>query len=158
MNNKTWRCKALVVAMGLAALNGGLALADEKQQSSKSAVNTDRNAETPADSSPSRMVKTPGAPDMTEADFQRGTEIYLQRCVACHGAQREGATGKPLTPDITQARGEAALNAFITYGTAGVHNWGTSGVLTKQEISIMSRFIMHKPPAAPSQDTGNTTP
>ncbi|EPS2478447.1 c-type cytochrome, partial [Pseudomonas aeruginosa] len=121
------------------------------QPPSKSTVNTDRIADTPADSSSARMVKTPGAPDMSEADFQRGTEIYFQRCVVCHGAQREGGTGKPLTPEITQARGEAALNTFITHGTAGVHNWGTSGVLSKQEITVMSRFIMHKPPAAPAQ-------
>lgn len=151
MNHSTWRSKALAVAVGLAALNGGLALADEKPQPSKPTVNTDRIADTPADSSPSRVVKTPGAPDMSAADFQRGTEIYFQRCVVCHGAQREGGTGKPLTPDITQARGEAALNTFITNGTAGVHNWGTSGVLSKQEITLMSRFIMHKPPAPPAQ-------
>jgi hypothetical protein len=47
---------------------------------------------------------------------------------ARHGVLRKGATGKPLTTDITCARGTIALKAFITYGSpAGMSNWGTSG-------------------------------
>ena len=47
----------------------------------------------------------PKAPAMTEAEFQRGKQIYFERCAGCHGVLRKGATGKPLTSDITLARG-----------------------------------------------------
>ena len=65
-----------------------------------------------------RVVKTEGAPDLSQADFDSAKEIYFQRCAGCHGVLRKGATGKPLTPDITQSRGQAYLEALITYGSA----------------------------------------
>ena len=55
-------------------------------------------------------------------------KIYFERCAGCHGVLRKGATGKPLTTDITRERGYESLQAFITYGSAaGMPNWGTSG-------------------------------
>ena len=47
-------------------------------------------------------MHSPGAPDLTSAEFEHAKEIYFQRCAGCHGVLRKGATGKPLTPDITQ--------------------------------------------------------
>ncbi|SEN25553.1 Cytochrome D1 heme domain-containing protein [Pseudomonas sp. ok272] len=55
------------------------------------------------------MVKTAGAPDLRRAEFDASKEIYFQRCAGCHGVPRKGATGKPLTPDITQSRGNRKL-------------------------------------------------
>src|SRR5690554_4987426 len=93
-----------------------------------------------------RMVVTPGAPDMTQEEFDHAQEIYFQRCAGCHGVLRKGATGKPLTPDITQERGTQYLKTLITYGTpAGMPNWGTSGALSDEDIDIMARFIQHEP-------------
>ena len=43
----------------------------------------------------------PKAPQMTKAEFDRARQIYFERCAGCHGVLRKGATGKPLTPDIT---------------------------------------------------------
>ena len=58
--------------------------------------------------------------------------IYFQRCAGCHGVLRKGATGKPLTTDITRELGYDYLKAFITYGSpAGMPNWGTSGDLSR---------------------------
>ncbi|EZQ19309.1 nitrite reductase [Pseudomonas sp. G11-1] len=97
-----------------------------------------------------RVVHTPGAPDLSEADFDKAKEIYFQRCAGCHGVLRKGATGKPLTPDITQQRGQAYLEALISYGSpAGMPNWGTSGELTPEEITLMANYIQHEPPTPP---------
>lgn len=97
-----------------------------------------------------RVVRTPGAPDLSEADFDKAKEIYFQRCAGCHGVLRKGATGKPLTPDITQQRGQAYLEALISYGSpAGMPNWGTSGELTPEEITLMANYIQHEPPTPP---------
>lgn len=75
-----------------------------------------------------RVVRSPGAPDLTEEEFNQAKEIYFQRCAGCHGVLRKGATGKPLTPDITQQRGLPYLEALINYGSpAGMPNWGSSG-------------------------------
>jgi len=104
-----------------------------------------------------RMVKTEGAPDLSQADFDAAKEIYFQRCAGCHGVLRKGATGKPLTPDITQARGQPYLEALITYGSAaGMPNWGTSNALTKDQITVMAKFIQHTPPTPPEWGMAET--
>ncbi|MDY0066888.1 MAG: cytochrome D1 domain-containing protein [Steroidobacteraceae bacterium] len=93
---------------------------------------------------------TPGAPPITEAEFEHAKELYFQRCAGCHGVLRKGATGKPLTPDITLKRGTDYLRVFIDRGSpAGMPNWGTSGQLTKEEVDLMARFVQHEPPQPP---------
>jgi len=97
-----------------------------------------------------QMVISPGAPNMTQAEYDHAKQIYFERCAGCHGVLRKGATGKPLTPDVTQARGTDYLKVFINYGSpAGMPNWGTSGELTAEEVDIMARFVQHVPPTPP---------
>ncbi len=114
-------------------------------------------ANPPATPQDARMVKTEGAPDLSQADFDAAKQIYFQRCAGCHGVLRKGATGKPLTPDITQGRGQAYLEALITYGSAaGMPNWGTSNALTKDQITVMAKFIQHTPPTPPEWGMAET--
>ena len=97
-----------------------------------------------------RQVMSAGGPVLSEAEFATATEVYFQRCAGCHGVLRKGATGKPLTPDITLAKGTEYLKALITYGSpAGMPNWGTSGDLTPEQIDIMARFLQQEPPLPP---------
>ena len=99
------------------------------------------------DPSKAKIVKSPGAPDMTEAEFEHATRIFFERCAGCHGVLRKGATGKPLTTDITQQRGTEYLKVFINYGSpAGMPNWGSSGELTAEDVDVMARFLQHEPP------------
>ena len=92
----------------------------------------------------------PKAPPMTEEEFERGRQIFFERCAGCHGVLRKGATGKPLTPDITLARGTEYLKVFINYGSpAGMPNWGTSGELTDKEVDLMARYVQQTPPTPP---------
>jgi nitrite reductase (NO-forming) / hydroxylamine reductase len=97
-----------------------------------------------------RQLVTPGAPPITDAEFARSQQVYFERCAGCHGVLRKGATGKPLTPDITQQKGTDYLKALINFGSpAGMPNWGTSGELKAAEIDAMARFLQHEPPAPP---------
>src|SRR5690242_5290959 len=92
----------------------------------------------------------PKAPPMTEEEFERGRQIFFERCAGCHGVLRKGATGKPLTPDITLARGTDYLKVFINYGSpAGMPNWGTSGQLSEKQVDLMARFLQHPAPVPP---------
>jgi len=92
----------------------------------------------------------PKAPSMTKAEFDRGRQIYFERCAGCHGVLRKGATGKPLTPDVTLPRGTDYLKVFIGYGSpAGMPNWGTSGDLTAAEVDLMARYVQQEPPSPP---------
>lgn len=98
----------------------------------------------------SKFVITPGAPVMSEAEFERTKRIYFERCAGCHGVLRQGATGKPLTPNITQKRGTTYLKLFINYGSpAGMPNWGVSGDLSQEDVDLMARYIQHEPPMPP---------
>ncbi|HHI76297.1 MAG TPA: c-type cytochrome, partial [Gammaproteobacteria bacterium] len=89
-------------------------------------------------------------PPMTKAEFEQAKQIFFERCAGCHGVLRKGATGKPLTPDITRKRGTAYLKTFITYGSpAGMPNWGTSGELSPAQVDLMARYLQHEPPVPP---------
>ncbi len=95
-------------------------------------------------------VVTPKAPPLSAEEFARAKQIYFERCAGCHGVLRKGATGKPLTPDITLPKGTEYLKVFINYGSPqGMPNWGTSGELTDKDVDIMARFLQHEPPTPP---------
>jgi len=98
----------------------------------------------------SKDVLTPGAPALSEAEFAKAKQIYFERCAGCHGVLRKGATGKPLTPDITLGKGTDYLKVFIDFGSpAGMPNWGTSGALTADEVTLMAKYLQHEPPIPP---------
>ncbi|WP_281051332.1 nitrite reductase [Thauera sp. GDN1] len=92
----------------------------------------------------------PLAPRMSEPEFEKAKRIFFERCAGCHGVLRKGATGKALTPDITLEKGLEYLKVFIKYGSpGGMPNWGTSGVLSDDEVDLMARYIQQTPPAPP---------
>jgi nitrite reductase (NO-forming)/hydroxylamine reductase len=94
--------------------------------------------------------RKPDDPVMTQEEFQKATQIYFERCAGCHGVLRKGATGKPLTTDITRVNGYEYLQSFITYGSpAGMPNWGTSGELNEADVDLMARYLLLEPPAPP---------
>ena len=79
---------------------------------------------------------SPAPPGLTPAEFERARQVYFDRCAGCHGVLRKGATGKPLTPDITLEK------VFINYGSpAGMPAWGSSGGLSRKDVDIMARFL-----------------
>jgi nitrite reductase (NO-forming)/hydroxylamine reductase len=97
-----------------------------------------------------RPLMAAGGPILSEAEYAVATQLYFERCAGCHGVLRKGATGKPLTADITTEKGTDYLKALITYGSpAGMPNWGSSGELTPEQIDIMARFLQQEPPAPP---------
>ena len=92
----------------------------------------------------------PKAPAMTLAEFERARQLYFERCAGCHGVLRKGATGKALTPDLTQAKGTDYLKVFIGYGSpAGMPNWLTSGEMDEKTVDLMARYIQHDAPVPP---------
>ena len=97
-----------------------------------------------------RQVMDVKGPVLSEVEFDTATRLYFERCAGCHGVLRKGATGKPLTPDITREKGTDYLKALINYGSpAGMPNWGTSGEMTPEQIDVMARFLQQEPPAPP---------
>ncbi len=92
----------------------------------------------------------PKAPVMSKIEFDRARQIYFERCAGCHGVLRKGATGKPLTPDLTIAKGTEYLKVFIAYGSpAGMPNWQTSGEMSEQDVDLMARYVQQTPPTPP---------
>jgi len=70
---------------------------------------------------------------------------------------RKGATGKPLTVDITRDLGAEYIHDMITYGSpAGMPNWGTSGDMTEDEIGMMARYVLIDPATPPEWGMGQT--
>ncbi|MGE5116214.1 MAG: cytochrome D1 domain-containing protein [Betaproteobacteria bacterium] len=104
----------------------------------------------PLGQEPMYQSTNPKAPPMTQAEFDFARKTYFERCAGCHGVLRKGATGKPLTPDITLGKGTDYLKVFISYGSpAGMPNWLTSGELSEKTVDIMARYVQQDPPQPP---------
>jgi len=93
---------------------------------------------------------------ITEAEMERGASIYFDRCAGCHGSSRKGATGPhllPIAPEGNNYLGTtvlkaAGLKAFIENGTpGGMPEW--RGIMTEEEIELMTRFLQVDPPVVP---------
>ncbi|MDH5557151.1 MAG: c-type cytochrome [Alphaproteobacteria bacterium] len=92
----------------------------------------------------------PGAPVLTAEQYQAANKLYFERCAGCHGVLRKGATGKPLTTDVTKELGAEYIKTFITYGSpAGMPNWGTSGDLSEAQIDLMTAYLLNEPATPP---------
>lgn len=124
--------------------------AEQKAADQNAAEKAYKSAPSAVDPSTATQTITPGAPVVSKEEFDRAKQIFFERCAGCHGVLRKGATGKPLTTDITRQRGTDYLKVFITNGSPlGMPNWGTSGQLTEAEIDLMARYLQHEPPTPP---------
>lgn len=151
-NNRLTTLSSALVLCALVGIGGSAGAAEQTTEHPGTGPGEMRYKGTPTPIKPEEAptVVTPKAPPLTEEEFARAKQIYFERCAGCHGVLRKGATGKPLTPDITLERGTEYLKTFINYGTpAGMPNWGTSGELSETDIDILARFLQHEPPTPP---------
>ncbi|MBF0152551.1 MAG: c-type cytochrome [Magnetococcales bacterium] len=87
-------------------------------------------------------------PPMNEKDFNAAKQMYFEHCASCHGVMRKGASGKPLTPDITLERSLDYLTSFIANGSPnGMPNWNET--LSKEQIALVANFLQQPPPQPP---------
>lgn len=148
--------KRIILALGLSA---ALALTANPSDAQAQSAGTQKHKASPSERyTPSleslKDAPQPGSrpdePQLSAAEFDRAKQIYFERCAGCHGVLRKGATGKPLTTDITKQHGFDYLKAFITYGSpAGMPNWGESGELTAADIELMAKYLLIDPPQPP---------
>jgi len=145
---KKWTFSAGEVKVVRDKINGGKL--GEKHQGTTASELQYQGAPSGISAKDAKNYITSDGPKMTVAEYEHSKEIYFERCAGCHGVLRKGATGKPLTTDITRKKGTDYLKALITYGSAaGMPNWGTSGTLTDAEIDALARYLQHEPPAPP---------
>jgi nitrite reductase (NO-forming)/hydroxylamine reductase len=149
INFAAWRKTGLIIALTL-GVTAVMAQVKTQEQRSPSEKSYQAGDASPVGAAIVHQNANPKAPPMTEAEFQKGANIYFQRCAGCHGVLRKGATGKPLTTDKTIVSGTEYLKVFIKYGSpGGMPNWGTSGELTDDEVDLMARYIQQEPPTPP---------
>ncbi len=100
-------------------------------------------------------------PTMTADEKAQAKKIYFERCAGCHGVLRKGATGKNLEPHWTKKLpdgstqeggtlklGQNRLEKIIALGTeGGMVNF--DDILSKDEISLMSKYIQNTPDVPP---------
>ena len=93
---------------------------------------------------------------ISDAEMESAAAVYFDRCAGCHGSTRMGATGPHLLPEApegdpapgTKLLGVAGLKAFIENGTpGGMPEW--KGIMTDEEIEVMTRFLQVDPPIVP---------
>jgi len=141
---------AILMALPLAM---GAAFAAEKPSGHPGTPETElryKGAPVPIKPEEAKETLSPKAPPLSTAEFTRAKQIFFERCAGCHGVLRKGATGKPLTPDITLAKGTDYLKVFINYGSpAGMPNFGTGGELKDTDVVLMAKFLQHEPPQPP---------
>jgi nitrite reductase (NO-forming)/hydroxylamine reductase len=105
---------------------------------------------------------------LSAAEKEQAKKIYFERCAGCHGVLRKGATGKNLEPHWTRKLpdgttqeggtvklGTGRLEKIIAYGTeGGMVNF--DDILTKEEISLMARYIQEVPDVPPEYSLKET--
>ena len=139
-----------LIAVATFALTSGLASAAQPGEHPDTPEEELRYKGAPVPLEAEKQRISPGGPVLTDEEFDIAQKIYFERCAGCHGVLRKGATGKPLTPDITAKYGSEYLKTFINYGSpAGMPNWGSSGDLTEKQIDILARFLQQEPPTPP---------
>ncbi|MDT8991890.1 cytochrome D1 domain-containing protein [Curvibacter sp. APW13] len=108
------------------------------------------------------------APTLSASEKEAAKKIYFERCAGCHGVLRKGATGKNLEPHWakvdkdgkkteggTLALGQSRLEKIIGYGTdGGMVNF--DDILTKDEISLMAKYIQNTPDVPPEYSLKDT--
>jgi nitrite reductase (NO-forming)/hydroxylamine reductase len=111
---------------------------------------------------------TANQPTLTAAEKTAAKKIYFERCAGCHGVLRKGATGKNLEPHWskkladgtaqeggTLKLGQNRLEKIIGYGTeGGMVNF--DDILTKEEISLMAKYIQNTPDVPPEYSLKDT--
>ena len=79
----------------------------------------------------SGAVNAAGVPKLSDADYDRATGIYFDRCSGCHGMLRKGATGPKITDEAMLKQDLPELEETIFEGTdAGMPGWGRTGDMT----------------------------
>ena len=144
----------IVTAVTISFILAGISCSkEENNEVTKSANSTEKQYEGAAVSinpGDAKVTLGPRAPVVTPEEFARANQIYFEHCAGCHGVLRKGATGKPLTTDITLKRGTDYLRTFINFGFyGGMPNFGTSGTLSEADIDLMARYLQHEPPIPP---------
>ncbi len=110
-------------------------------------------------------VKMAAFKPLSKSEYEKGKNIFFDRCSGCHGAKRWGATGPSLLPTShiagakevsgggTRSKGTEALEAILTNGTSkGMPAWGKEGILDKRQINLMARYVQMPPPPIPKLD------
>ena len=145
----TTRKLARLAALAISTLAMAAIAQQHKEGASPAELNYQAGT-SPLGEVPMYQGTNPKAPKMTQAEFDRARQIYFERCAGCHGVLRKGATGKPLTPDITLGKGTDYLKVFIAYGSpAGMPNWQTSGEMDEATVDLMARYVQQDPPVPP---------
>jgi nitrite reductase (NO-forming)/hydroxylamine reductase len=151
MSSRTTGASKRLVYLGvIAALTASTGIVAKEEKHVTEPEVRYEGAPSPIAPGETRDMITSEGPPMTVEEFDHSKRIFFERCAGCHGVLRKGATGKPLTTDITRERGDTYLKTFITYGSpAGMPNWGSSGEMTEAEVDMMARYLQHEPPMPP---------
>jgi alcohol dehydrogenase (cytochrome c) len=80
----------------------------------------------------------------TDAQAERGQDLYEKHCSSCHGAQLEGASSKPLAGGAFQAKwGQGNHDADELYFiTRTQMPYGKAGTLTRQQYIDIVAYIL----------------
>jgi nitrite reductase (NO-forming)/hydroxylamine reductase len=115
-----------------------------------------------------QQPQAPSAAPLTAEEKAQAKRVYFERCAGCHGVLRKGATGKNLEPHWTKKLpdgtvqeggtvklGTGRLEKIIAYGTdGGMVNF--DDILSKEEISLMARYIQEQPDVPPEYSLKET--
>jgi nitrite reductase (NO-forming)/hydroxylamine reductase len=100
-----------------------------------------------------KVVEAEKFSELGKEDFDKAAALYFDRCSGCHGTLRAGATGPNIQPKRTKEIGTAGIKAILANGTpAGMPAWGRLGILSEEEITLISNYVQMEPPAPPKHD------
>jgi len=132
------------LALAVAVTSLGVMTANAAPKNADPAETAYEGTASAIDSKSANVVRSPGAPDLTDDEFEQSKKIFFERCAGCHGVLRKGATGKALTPDLTQDTLGAALQRLLDSGWVPRRHRGSRAdlaALKDMTSRLIGRFV-----------------
>lgn len=80
--------------------------------------------------------------ELSETDRSAAHHLYLSHCAGCHGADRQGIVGPPLSQWPLANLSMEAIRSTLHYGTLdGMPEWGVSVQLTAHQMTLLARYL-----------------
>ena len=101
---------------------------------------------------PAQAAQSHTALPLSDQEFERAKQIFFNRCAGCHGTLRTGATGPDIEPKRAEELGEEAIQVLLVSGLpGGMPAFGKEGVLSPEEVDLMTRYLFKTPPEPPQR-------
>ena len=106
-------------------------------------IKTLSNKETRISEPEVRALRQPaGSSELSDHEKSAANHLYVEHCVGCHGAKRQGVIGPPLSHWPIASQDFEIVRGTMHYGTwEGMPSWGVDERLSAHQMTLLTRYL-----------------